>query len=85
MVVLKINILYLVIQNMGAMREIAACERFLFHVIMDQSSLQVCHFFLQPSYMYVCNLIYGVASAAVEESYRKLQCVVPYISSAVLQ
>ena len=56
---------------MGATREIAAHKRFVFNVMMGWISLQFRHHFLQHSY--VSNLIYDVASAAVEELGRNAQ------------
>ena len=62
---------------MGATREIAAHERSLLRVMIGWSSSQFRHRFLQPSY--VSNLIYGVASVAVEEFSRKAQGSVIYM------
>ena len=48
----------LLYEDMGAVRKVATHKRFLLHMMIDWSSLQLLHCFIQPSY--VSNLICGV-------------------------
>ena len=70
-------------KHMSAMRKITAHKRSLLHVMTGCISSQLCHRFLQSTY--IGNLIYGVASAAVEEFVRKVKGRVPCTGSAALQ